>query len=338
MDSDPNTDFLDLISRYPSPHNGQPMMLKKNHNGYDVYFDTSRGLKSTPISYLFSFVTIGVFMQYVESCAEALGYDCLVTTDLPDESQMMTTAQLHCGSFQLRKNDSPNEQLKDAILFRQTSRRNYDEGLTLDEQNDLTRLADRMGLSANFLSREDGIKTAWLNQRAVFDDMFNPAVREELRHWMRFDRREKLRKKDGLAYDCMELGGSSLKFIFKYYKVLRWPVVRNLLKKYYMRTMRDASTVGYVTSPFVTEEDAYKIGRFIINAWLELSKKGKYLHPFGTIVSNDQAHADFLTIAGIANESVQENYVSFIFRAGHSNPPVRSERIEHEQHLLKGEI
>lgn len=331
-------ELLELINRYPSPHNGQPMVLQGDGVNLTVSFETQRGLQATPISYLFSFVTIGVFIRYVELCCKALGHAINVDLQLPGVHEMAAKGVLTCGAIEITYDAAERDDaLREAILFRQTSRKKYHTGLSGEEKSSVQSVADGHGLQHHFMDASAAHHTIWLNQRAVFDDMFDPAVRHELGHWLRFDHDEKVTKKDGLSYDCMELSGSALRFAIDHYKVLRWPIVAPLLQQYYLRTMKDASDVGYVQAPFESENDAYEIGRCVIDVWIELSRHGKYLHPFGTIVSNDQAHADFVRMAGITEESRKQNYVVFIYRAGESDVPVKSERIDIQTHLMKGE-
>ncbi len=329
-------DFLELLNRYPSPHNGQPMRIEKSDHDFIIYFDTSRGLSATPISYLFSFVTIGLFVHYVELCAKALGHNIEVQPKLPKVGDMAADTSLECARFTIELNtNEPDTVLGNAITHRHTSRKKYTDGLSEPQKLKLEMMAQTYNMKTAFLEKAAAQQAIWLNQRAVFDDMFDDAVRNELKKWIRFDLKEKQEKKDGLAYDCMQLDGNALKFIFSNYKLLRAPGISWVLKQYYLRTMKDNSDVGYVLAPFVTEEQAYQIGRYIIDAWLDLSKENFYLHPFGTIVSNDQAHKDFCQIAGITDESRDSKYIVFIFRAGKSSEPIMSERLDIESHLYK---
>jgi hypothetical protein len=330
--------FFELIRTYPSPHNGQPMVMQRQGDGeYAVFFQTSRGLTATSISYLFSFVTIGVFFEHVTACAEALGHGIDTDVQLPRVADMaMPDKELACGTIRVdwnEKNEDP--ELIGAIRFRQTSRKKYERGLSDEEKEEVKNLFDGKPQTLTYVSEKQAQEIIWLNQRAVFDDMFDDKVRGELRRWLRTSQEEKAAKKDGLSYDCMELSGASLRFALDHYKVLHWPVIARLLKGYYLRTMRDNSTVGYMTAPFTTEQQAYEAGKLVLRLWIRLSLRQEYIHPFGTIVSNTQAHGDFLKIVGIQDEMRESNYVTFIFRAGRSAAPVRSERLGME-HFLRG--
>ena len=312
------------------------MTLKRIADGeYGVFFETNRGLTATPISSLFSFVTVGVFFEYIEECASALGHSVSSDVTLPPvENMAKKNIELLCGTIRIGWNESVKDDvLKEAIEFRQTSRKKYVSGLTAKEKRAVAELSAK-GQALSFLSRKQAHQTIWLNQRAVFDDMFDNSVREELRKWLRTTHKEKVSKKDGLSYDCMEISGGALRFSLNHHEVLRWPIVAPLIRQYYLRTMKDASSVGYLTSSFVTERNAYEVGRTVMKVWLELSRHNAYLHPFGTIVSNQQAHNDFLKVVGKVDET-RESYVTFIFRAGRSAKPVESERLL-MQHLIKG--
>jgi hypothetical protein len=332
------TELLELANNYPSPHNGQPMIMSIGSGDMlNIYFDTSRGLTATPISFLFSFVTVGVFIRHFELCAQALGHHIEVKLQLPKTSAMADAGKLLCATAAIRFDaGNSDDALKNTIKQRQTSRKKYTNGLTNAERQRVDKIATDYQVANRFVTDRQAHQIVWLNQRAVFDDMFDPAIRAELDHWLRYSEEEKHQKKDGLAYDCMELSGAALKAAVKYYKILHWPIVAPLLKRYYLRTMKDSSTVGYLMSPFTTEIQAYNMGRCIIEMWLELARVGKYLHPFGTIISNSQAHHDFADLINL-RESRTDNYVVFIYRAGASPKPVESDRIPINEHLLSKE-
>jgi hypothetical protein len=330
--------FFELVRTYPSPHNGQPMVLERlNDSTFRILFETDRGLSATPISHLFSFVTVGVFTRHIELCADALGHTTSLELSLPPLDSMAKPGRsLECGVITIKWNSkAPDDNVKSALEFRQTSRKKYSKGLSSELQEKLINLTDTTPLQLKFVSPKLATDVIWLNQRAVFDDMFDGPVRKELAHWLRTSHAEKIEKKDGLSYDCMEMNGPLLRFILKHYRILRWPVVSKVLQSYYTRTMSDSSTVGYVEAPFETPNDSYMVGRLVTEIWHELSKQQYYLHPFGTVVSNNAAHADFLQLLHASDEQRSKNYVTFIFRAGHSATPHASERLPME-HLTKG--
>jgi hypothetical protein len=133
----------------------------------------------------------------------------------------------------------------------------------------------------------------------------------------------------------MELNGRVMKFFVNHYKMLHAPVISSLVKQYYLRTMSDNSDVFYLLTPFSTEREAFDVGLAVMQIWETIAAKGYYLHPFGTIMSNQAAHKDFLKLARIEHEDIRENFLVFIYRAGRSESPNPSLRIPVREHLLK---
>ncbi|MEK7594587.1 MAG: hypothetical protein AAB436_03050 [Patescibacteria group bacterium] len=328
--------WLELVNHYPSPHNGQPIRIKQiGESSFDLYFEKQRGLKAADISYIFSFVSMGVFVEHMSLCARGLGHGFSFKLDLPKEGELKGEGIVKFASCDLTWGDGQtDEALIQALNFRQTSRKKYYEGVDQNLSDEVIKLASDHTMTLRKLDKQQTKQAVWLNQRAVFDDMFDDPVREELNHWLRYSQKQKQAMRDGLAYDCMEISGRLMKFTVDHRRILRAPGISKLIQQYYLRTMTDSSDVFYMMAPFATEQHAFDIGTVIMKVWERFASKGYYLHPFGTIMSNHAAHQDFLKLVGVTQESRDESYLVFIFRGGKSEPPVPSLRIPINEHLI----
>jgi len=331
------TQLLELANHYPSPHNGQPIELKRlDAHNFDIYFQKERGLQAAEVSYLFSYVTMGVFVYHLSLCAKGLGYAFDYKLNLPPLEAIKGTGSVKFASCRIGPSTHPADKaLVETLKFRQTSRKKYFRGADSDLSDAMIKIATDSHLQLVKMNRPDTHQAIWLNQRAVFDDMFDDAVRQELNHWLRYSKEEKETKKDGLAYDCMELNGTAMKFIVAHYKLLRLPGISQLLKEYYLRTMSDNSDAYYLLTPFSSEREAFDVGVAVMKIWEAVAAQRHYLHPFGTIMSNVAAHDDFLKLAGIEHEDVHKNFLVFIYRCGISEPPHTSLRLPVKDHLLR---
>lgn len=329
--------LLELANHYPSPHNGQPIsLLQTGDKTFDLYFERSRGLQAAEISYLFSYVTMGVFVQHFELAAQALGHQVQVDLALPQLRTIGGEGLIKFGSLKVETDTRPPDpNVEKALLFRQTSRKKYSQGLDQKVSETAVSIASAMNMELVQMDRNGTHQAIWLNQRAVFDDMFDEPVRHELDHWLRYDQAHKEAARDGLSYDCMELNGVVMKWIVNHHSVLHAPGISWILRKYYLRTMTDNSDAFYMLTPFSTEHEAYNVGIAIMKIWYEIAAAGYYLHPFGTIMSNEAAHHDFLKLVGISHEDRSQNFLVFIFRAGKSDKPHASLRLPVEGHLLQ---
>lgn len=333
------TALLDLANLYPSPHNGQPIRLKwDGDRSFELYFQKERGLQAADISFIFSFVTMGVYIEHLTLAAQALGHRLTYQLQLPPEASLKGSG-LECFArcrVTWHAGD-PDAALEATLRRRQTSRRKYYAGVDEALLEGLVRIAENAHMELHCLDKQQAREAIWLNQRAVFDDMFDEGVRRELDHWLRYSRSEKERLMDGLAYDCMQLNGAVMRYIVRHPQLLRAQGISWLLREYYLRTMTDASNVCYLMAPFATEREAFEVGIVIMKFWYQVAAQGYFLHPFGTIMSNHAAHKDFAKLAQITDESRAGSYLVFIFRCGKSKPPVRSLRLPVQHHMLMSE-
>jgi hypothetical protein len=336
IDTDIPTEFFDLLNRYPSPHNGQPIRVKlTGETTFGLYFVKERGLQATDISLIFSFVSMGVFVEYMRLAAQAQGHEVQIELSLPREDRLRGKGLVQFASGEIAWNAGiPDLEMQKALEFRQTSRKKYTADMSVGLADALDDIAASADMKLAALNKSQTRQAIWLNQRAVFDDLFDEPSRKELDHWLRYSRREKNVKMDGLAYDCMQLNGWLMKYIVAHPRILRLPVLSYLIKQYYLRTMTDESTVLYLMAPFDNEDDSYRVGTVVTKLWSEVARQGYYLHPFGTIMSNHKAHQDFLRLAEESDESRESSYLVFIFRCGKSEPPVPSLRLPVDEHLL----
>jgi hypothetical protein len=332
-----SADLFELANKYPSPHNGQPIEIHQlDDNHFEAFFQKDRGLQAAEVSFLFSYVTMGVFLHHLSLCASAYGHELTYELNLPKVDTLKGDGSARFATITISWNTTtPDEALHRTILFRQTSRKKYYQGIDEQLSRQTIEIAKNAKMQLVRMDRQGTHQAIWLNQRAVFDDMFDDAVRHELDYWLRYSQQEKETKKDGLAYDCMELNGRAMKFIVKHHKILRLPGLSAILKRYYLRTMSDNSDAFYLLTPFSTEQEAFDVGTAVMKIWAAIASKGYYLHPFGTIMSNDAAHNDFLKLIHLEHEDRHKNFLAFIYRAGKSEPPHTSVRIPVAEHLLR---
>jgi len=337
-----NKDFvalLELANHYPSPHNGQPIEARgSDESHFELFFEKNRGLQAAEVSFLFSYVTMGVFIYHLTVCAKALGHNLQYELDLPLLASLKGEGSAKFANCTIGFNvATPDAKTLETLLFRQTSRKIYYEGIDEDLSQHTIDLARAMNMELVKMDRAGTHQAIWLNQRAVFDDMFDDAVRHELNHWLRYNKQQKEAARDGLSYDCMEINGGFMKFIVKHYKLLRAPGISGLLKRYYLRTMSDNSDAFYMLTPFSNEQEGFNVGLAVMKVWEAIAAKGYYIHPFGTIMSNVAAHDDFLKLAHIEHEDIHTNFLVFIYRAGRSEKPNTSLRIPISEHLLRSQ-
>jgi hypothetical protein len=158
-----------------------------------------------------------------------------------------------------------------------------------------------------------------LNVEAVFADLNQAAYRNELRSWLRYSDRVADRLRDGLDARCMNATPFELWSAFHVPAMLRWPIVGGYFRRRYRSQAGPVTTLGFLCGPFWEPADAYVTGRFLLRFWLECTRLGYSIHPYGNLVTNRP-------IARRVEEETGLSDVWLAFKIGRSAAPYPSRR------------
>lgn len=337
MNRDAEAVWLDIVEDvrwYPSPHNSQPMKLRPiSETTAHVYYDLDLGLPAEPFGIPFAHVCAGVFLESLSVVAAARGYRAIETLD-HSEMDFDAVDRLHrIGIVRLEPASQDTEtrsaaQRRLAVFrSRQTSRRPYDNRVVGDEiLKAASAIAAEQGY--DFRSTADARKVSSLvqiNQKTLFSDLRNDAVYAEIMQWLRFSKDEAAAKSDGLSAETMIMPGPILRFAMRNRRLWSLPVIGGLIRAMYLRTMRGVRQLGWLEGPFAEPAHFLEAGRTFMRVWLFFTESGVYLHPFGTVITNPDSHADFVAEAGIRESGNRMAWM--LFRFGYSsNPPAAHRR------------
>ena len=157
------------------------------------------------------------------------------------------------------------------------------------------------------------------NIRAVFHDLNVRSYHDEIARWFRYSDEEAKAKADGLDYRCMGVPASQLKLMRILPQIMRWPATRGLIKGMYRRQLGMTLHLGVISGPFFDSAAAVGAGGFLMRFWLELAQHGLYIHPFGNLVTNDEARTRIRELTGIHD-------IWLVFRVGYTDDPPQSYR------------
>jgi hypothetical protein len=325
----------------PSPHNTQPFRLKiLDRWNAEVLFLPRRGLFVADPLGRFTWLTAGIFVEVCRISAHALGHELHAEWDYSpmypggDFETPQVVARL---SLRLRKGPLPD--LNPVLLDRrQTSRLPYDGTACPSELiAELNGEAQRFGHV--FETRTDAAAIRWvveLNKQALFHDLDNEDLRRELVGWLRFSEREEALTHDGLSARCLTFSGRLLRSFFFNHRFWTMPLVRDVVGLVYGSTMKGIGTIGWLRGRYVTIEDWTAAGTVMIRLWLMVTDRGYYWHPYGSVITSEEARRDMIRHMGIADEEGGANMVWLLLRLGRSPTPPRSYRLPPEEIVLCG--
>lgn len=222
------------------------------------------------------------------------------------------------------------------ILDRHTSRLPYDgkpipPALIAEMQAEAERGSHRFEVRSDPQSIQYVIE---LNRQSLFHDMENAPIRNELVHWLRFGTREESITHDGLSSRCLGFPAPMLKSFFTRPGFWTLPGIKQAIGWIYAQSMTGVGTIGWLRGPYVTIEDWYKAGRTMIRLWLIVTRHGYYWHPYGSVITSDDARTNMIRYFDMPDEQGGADMVWLLLRLGKSPAPPLSHRLPFEDIVL----
>lgn len=310
----------------PSPHNVQPWRLRVLDSAHaELYYDPRRLLPVTDPTSQFTSVGMAMFVEYLSVAMSSKGYQ-VHPTYVGKPLDYSAKKPVLFATLELQPFAGGAVTDRNLILQRKTSRLPYDGKVIEDE--DLQRLQTLAQASGHGFSwSSDPAMVDWtldLNRYTLFEDLDDDASRTELRKWIRCSDEEAAAKPDGLWSHCMRFPGWLLKSFFDEHDKYRSGWRRNVCGRMLVKGMKGTRTVAWWSGPMDTPADWTKCGHMFGKTWLELTRLGINMHPFGSIITNKKAHARLDEKLGGEGK---EGRIWLLVRLGRSDVPPRSYRV-----------
>jgi hypothetical protein len=319
----------------PSPHNIQPWrILIRDQSTADLYFDRLRLLPDGDRTGSFMIATAGMFIEALSIVAANLQYQLDYRLDVNAFAAIQSPHQLDHDLIPIARlslKAFPNLVSNwDSALFQQrrTSRLSYTAPVSIAATTALAALAHRWQQEYIQIDAASQIEaTVDRNITAVITDFNDRAYRTEILKWLRFSQSSSLQTRDGLDARCMNLPPLNFWLMSNFPSFAKLPIIDQLVQLYYRQTLGSIQTLGMLAGDFWQPEAAFTAGRFLLQFWLEATRHGLYLQPFGNLVTNDGA-------AQWCADQFQHQHIWFVFKIGHSHQPPQSYRHHVAQILL----
>jgi hypothetical protein len=329
----PWAELVDDARWAPSPHNLQPWLVRPlAATEAELLYDPVRTLPDTDPGGRFITVGLGVFVESLAIAAAARGLRLEVVYNGarvdPGASASVPFAYLSLGAGGIE------EPLGVELLReRRTSRLPYDGRPTADGVLEQLRTLASLHDHAFRWSNDPALVAAVLalNEDTLFFDMTDSVARREVGRWLRFSAEEAARRGDGFSPETLGFPGPLIKLFFRAHRLLALPGARGGVRRFYRRTMHGTRTIAWLQGPFEHPHHWFAAGRLLQRLWLTMTAHGVQLHPFGSIVTNDEANARAHELLELTPDI---GTFWLVLRLGYSSEPPRSHRLETEQLLV----
>lgn len=318
----------------PTVHNLQPHRLKIiSKTEAHLYYDPTKLLAIEDPQAIFTTIAFGVFIECLSIAASPYKLKIEITKL---HEPIVTNAKEITLFATLKLVESNGIEIMDRslILQRKTSRLHY-SGKALSSESVFKIKNETEKLKHEFFSTNDEKivnEIISLNQNTLFEDLESKAVREELKLLFRYTKEDAEKKKDGLWSECMCFSGSLLKSVFTHPKKWQKGLLKKLLEKNYKASFKGTSTICWLGGNFKNEKDWLHAGKVLARNWLLITKENAFIHPFGSLITNENAYKKINEICAQPNN---EKKIWMIFRAGYSKEPARSFRLPVTEIIIK---
>lgn len=317
----------------PSPHNTQPWRLcVRSARSAEVFYDPRRLLPTTDPTGAFTTMGLTMFVDYLALALRPRGFGANVTiSERPIDYHASRPVSFATIDL-VEATEAPlfDRQL---ILERKTSRLPYD-GATVETEalEALGSISRAYGHAFDWSGDDDFVRWAIdLNRYTLFSDLDDAPTRTELRKWIRPTNEEAADTRDGLWAHCLRFPGWLLQAFFDQHEKWGRGWRARMCGQMLVNGMRGTRTVAWWQGPFETPADWIAAGHAFGYAWLELTRRGIQLHPFGSIITNPHAHERLVSRIG---GSEGRSRLWLIARLGRSAVAPRSYRVAEEQLLV----
>jgi hypothetical protein len=324
------TELVEDARLAPSPHNTQPWRVHPvSETEAELYADAARTLPDTDSDGAFMTCAFGVFVEALDIAAASHGMsveaECLYPNLGAGAAPQPVVARLRLVERGV-ETASPRE-----LLERRRTHRGRFDGRPAEAEalKALEEVAAAAGHTASFTS--DPATVDWvvrLNADTMFDDLSDPVVRAEIGRWIRRSEREARDRRDGFAPRCLGFPAWLVRLFFFRNRLFALRPVRAVVRALFLRTTRGTATVGWISGPWGSPDDHFRAGRMLLRFWLELTRRGLYLQPFGSVITNESAHAQMVDRVAADEEGQQ---VWLLLRIGAAAEPPRSQRLRLEE-------
>lgn len=317
----------------PSPHNTQPWLFRlEDDDTVTLMYDPKRLIPGTNPSGSFMAVGFGILNETLSIAAAPLGFDIEVSYQV-DKLDADKDGPQVLARLKLIPRKSLEQLDRTLILERRTSRLPYNgQAIAPEVLKELADIAKEYGHLLEFSCDPDEVD--WvirLNSDTMFADMSEVIARTEVGSWMRFSTEEAKKRADGLAAYAMQIPGIVMWLFVHVNWVFRLPGVYQLVRWIYEHTMSGTATVAWISGPFATPADWDNAGHMMARLWLTMTKYGIYLHPFGSVITNNDAHQK---MDEHFHNNDRENDLWMLVRLGYGDTPPQAQRLPLEQMII----
>ncbi len=281
-------DIAELARYAPTPHNTQPFRIRPlNAAVAELVILRERMLPVEDTDNLYVLSAFGIFAETLERAGRHFGLQIRVT---PDADVVPAAIEAGTGPVVLGLAEvfgrCPQTDERTLLEARRTSRLPYEDRLVAPEVlAEFARIASGHGHRFESFDEPAVVRDVLKrNVTAILENNLKVDELAELRRWIRLADTPVIG--DGLWAGPMNQSRWEMRLALQFPRLFLLPGVVSLVRARYLSTQAGTRQVAILRGPFQSWPELAEAGRMLMRLWLEMTRHGVYMLPFGSMITN----------------------------------------------------
>lgn len=291
--------LLELSLRAPSSHNAQMWEIKyKGSMTIEIYIDDKRLLKEVDPENREACISIGALIENIISAAPEFA----LSAELGKSGEPDSAAEIH---FMPTQKNQDNK-ISDLINKRCTIRGKHKKEAL--KEDDISNIIAVSSSHINYYpkSSDSGDKIYKAALQAAVIQTNDDKKQKELSGWMRFSKKERNNKKDGITPEMMGFKGIVKEFIYLIFndKTAMEKSFRNKTESVFKEQLDNCAGFFVISSENQSAENLISTGRILQRMWLKCAEKNIAIHPMSQAVEEKLISPEN-NLTGMSDKNIQ---------------------------------
>lgn len=310
----------------PSGHNTQPWKFRIRDDSIEILPDYGRELTVVDPDHREIFISLGCAVENLIISAQATGLSPTLEMAVDDPGHERIRVRLNDTTDSTSR---PNDGALETMMRRQTNRSVYTgDPIPEEDISELNDINGETGVQPNIVrggSQTD--KLIHLIEEGIARQMDSSAFKEELVSWMRFNRRDAEKNRDGLTYEAV--GFPPVPFVFAGKLILKFMLSADRQIEAESDKLRSASAFLVISSESDGKRDWINVGRFFERFSLTATR-------LGIAISHYNQPIEVENLRGRLGDLnfIDGGYPALLVRLGYADPMPASPRRAVEDVLI----
>lgn len=302
----------------PSGHNTQPWKFRIRDNSIEIIPDYGRELAVVDPDRRELFISLGCAVENLIVASEAMGLspELEIDVDKPGHERICVALTDTTDSI-----NRPNDEALKTMMRRQTNRSTFSgDPIPARDISKMSDITGETGIKPNIVLDGSQVEVLIrLIKEGIARQMESSAFKNELISWMRFNRRDVEKNRDGLTYE--DVGFPAVPFVFAGKLILKFMLSADRQIEAESDKLKSASAFLVICSESDNRENWINVGRYFERFSLAATRLGIAISHYNQPIEVSELRKRLGSL-----EFIDGGHPALLVRLGYADPMPASPR------------